>query len=53
MEKEKQEKMEVQQAIALVAEVVEAEIAEKCLGKKKEGEKPETSSQKEKIPKKF
>ena len=50
---EKEEKMEVQQAIALVDEVVEAERAEKRLGKKKENEGPETSSQRENASKNF
>ena len=44
---EKEEKMEVQQAIALVAELAEAEKAKKCLGKKKKGDRPETSAQRE------
>ena len=45
--------MEVPQAIAMVAEVVETERAEKRLGKKKEGEKPEASSQRDKTAKNF
>ena len=44
---EKAEKMEVQQAVALVAELVEAEKIEKCLGKKKKDDKPESSTQRQ------
>ena len=45
--------MEVQQAIAMVAEVVEAERAKKRLGKKKENGGPNTSSQRENVSKNF
>ena len=45
------ERMEVVQAIALVAEAVEAERADKRLGKIKENEKLEAPSQREKATK--
>ena len=45
--------MEVQQAIALVAEVVEAERAEKRLGKRKENDRPKTSTQRKNESKNF
>ena len=43
--------MKVKQAIALAAEAVEAKRADKRLGKRKENEKPEASSQREKATK--
>ena len=50
---EKEEKLEVQQAITLVTELAETEKTEKRLGKKKENDRPETSSQRENGPKNF